>query len=179
MPQPTGRGWGTVWVPPRGTPLYMAPELFGEQNNRGCVQVGDADLIFLTSRRVRSGGFDGASPCACVVRCSQVSQMCDVYSFGVLLAFLFTGQHSPVVPPDLKVGSWRVCTARMVLASYMFISGGCCCRNLLALAAGVGGLHDPCVHGHCSRGPPALLSAPRLALLRWIRPGVSWHWAPY
>jgi hypothetical protein len=39
-------------------------------------------------------------------RCSQVSQMCDVYSFGVLLAFLFTGQHSPVVPPDMQVGVW-------------------------------------------------------------------------
>ena len=72
----------------------------------------------------------------------------------------------------------RVCTARMVLASHMVISGGCCCRNLLALAADVGGLHDPCMHGHCSRGPPALLSAPRLVLLRWIRPGVSWHCAP-
>lgn len=41
--------------------------------------------------------------------------MCDVYSFGVLLAFLFTGRHSPVVPPDVQppwVGSMiRVCTA--------------------------------------------------------------------
>ena len=44
MPQPTGRGWDMVWAPPRGTPLYMAPELYGEQNERGCVQVGDADF---------------------------------------------------------------------------------------------------------------------------------------
>lgn len=34
----------------------------------------------------------------------QVSQMCDVYSFGVLLAFLFTGKHIPVVPADMQVG---------------------------------------------------------------------------
>ena len=40
MPLATGRGWGTVWTPPRGTPLYMAPEMFVERDVRGCVQVG-------------------------------------------------------------------------------------------------------------------------------------------
>lgn len=30
--------------------------------------------------------------------------MVDLYSFGVLLAFLFTGRHSPVVPADMQVG---------------------------------------------------------------------------
>ncbi len=29
--------------------------------------------------------------------------MVDVYSFGVLLAYLFTGSQSPVVPEDLEV----------------------------------------------------------------------------
>jgi hypothetical protein len=39
--------------------------------------------------------------CMCMVR--QVTQAVDVYSFGVLLAFLFTGQDSPRVPPALEV----------------------------------------------------------------------------
>ena len=29
--------------------------------------------------------------------------MVDVYSFGVLLAFLFTGKQSPTVPADVQV----------------------------------------------------------------------------
>jgi hypothetical protein len=36
--------------------------------------------------------------------------MVDVYSFGVLLAFLFTGKHSPVVPPDVQVRTRRLNT---------------------------------------------------------------------
>jgi hypothetical protein len=34
--------------------------------------------------------------------------MVDVYSFGVLLAFIFTGKHSPVVPPDVEVRTRRL-----------------------------------------------------------------------
>ncbi len=33
----------------------------------------------------------------------QVSQMVDVYSFGILLAFLFTGRHSKDLPSTLQV----------------------------------------------------------------------------
>ena len=39
MPLASGRGWGSVWTPPRGTPLYMAPEMFVQQDARGCVKV--------------------------------------------------------------------------------------------------------------------------------------------
>ena len=39
MPLATGRGWGTVWTAPRGTPLYMAPEMFVQRDGRGCVEV--------------------------------------------------------------------------------------------------------------------------------------------
>jgi hypothetical protein len=34
---------------------------------------------------------------------AQLTQAVDVYSFGVLLAFLFTGQDSPRVPPTFEV----------------------------------------------------------------------------
>jgi serine/threonine protein kinase len=39
MPLPTGRGWGSVSTPPRGTPAYMAPELFAQRDGQGCVEV--------------------------------------------------------------------------------------------------------------------------------------------
>lgn len=39
FPLSNGRGWGPVTVPPRGTPRYMAPELFQEVDEQGCVQV--------------------------------------------------------------------------------------------------------------------------------------------
>ncbi len=39
MPLTSGRGWGTVLTQPRGTPLYMAPEMFVERDAKGCVQV--------------------------------------------------------------------------------------------------------------------------------------------
>lgn len=38
MPLPSGRGWAPVMTPPRGTPLYMAPELFKEKDAQGCVE---------------------------------------------------------------------------------------------------------------------------------------------
>ena len=40
MPLPTGRGWGTVTAQPRGTPAYMAPEMLGQRDGQGCVEVG-------------------------------------------------------------------------------------------------------------------------------------------
>ena len=45
MPLVTGRGWGTVWTPPRGTPLYMAPEMFAPRDARGFVQVSLRDSV--------------------------------------------------------------------------------------------------------------------------------------
>ena len=39
LPLPSGRGWGTVSTPPRGTPRYMAPELLGPRDAKGCVPV--------------------------------------------------------------------------------------------------------------------------------------------
>ncbi len=45
MPLATGRGWGTVWTAPRGTPLYMAPEMFAPRDARGFVQVSLHDLV--------------------------------------------------------------------------------------------------------------------------------------
>ena len=48
--------------------------------------------------------------------------MCDVYSFGVLLAFLFTGQHSPVVPPDLQVGSKGVFALHVWFLPHIWLS---------------------------------------------------------
>ncbi len=39
MPLTSGRGWGSVWTPPRGTPLYVAPEMLVQQDARGCVKV--------------------------------------------------------------------------------------------------------------------------------------------
>ncbi len=39
LPLVNGRGWGAVWVPPRGTPRYMAPEFLAPTNGVGCVQV--------------------------------------------------------------------------------------------------------------------------------------------
>jgi serine/threonine protein kinase len=38
MPLPSGRGWAPVRTPPRGTPLYMAPELLKEKDTQGCVE---------------------------------------------------------------------------------------------------------------------------------------------
>jgi serine/threonine protein kinase len=46
MPLPNGRGWASVSNPPRGTPLYMAPELLKETDARGCVQVWSAAGFF-------------------------------------------------------------------------------------------------------------------------------------
>ena len=46
MPLPNGRGWASVSTPPRGTPLYMAPELLKETDARGCVQVWSAAGFF-------------------------------------------------------------------------------------------------------------------------------------
>ncbi len=38
---------------------------------------------------------------------AQVSQMTDVYSFGILLAFLFTGSHMAEAPSGVQV---RLCS---------------------------------------------------------------------
>ncbi len=42
MPLECGPGWGSVQVPPRGTLLYMAPELKGVRDAQGCVSVSCA-----------------------------------------------------------------------------------------------------------------------------------------
>ena len=54
MPLPSGRGWAPVRTPPRGTPLYMAPELFKEKDAQGCVEAsGNEKTEGVTECRAR------------------------------------------------------------------------------------------------------------------------------
>ena len=39
MPLRDGGGWGAVLTPPRGTPGYVAPEMRGPKDAKGCVRV--------------------------------------------------------------------------------------------------------------------------------------------
>jgi serine/threonine protein kinase len=110
MPLPNGRGWASVPTPPRGTPLYMAPELLKETDARGCVQVWTAAAMSCCVTDELHGSIARCTPsqlgrsCDCGCGClAQVSQMSDVYSFGVLLAFLFTGNHSTAVASEVQV----------------------------------------------------------------------------
>ena len=137
LPLPSGQGWGAVSTPPRGTPRYMAPELLGPRDAKGCVPVSrgipqacrpscklwalystpvhsvttafrslSLQLLLLFRACLRLEPWRASGVCLRYSVCQhvQVSQMCDVYSFGVLLAFLFTGKHIPVVPADMQVG---------------------------------------------------------------------------
>jgi hypothetical protein len=119
--------------------------------------------------------------------------MTDVYSFGVLLAFLFTGKHSSTVPPDVQVCPSapfdHCCLVQGSLARHICLCGRvgsmircvylrpvshaatlgwlhdlCVYLCPAMYAATLGRLHDPCVYLSASRGATALLSPARLAV---------------
>jgi hypothetical protein len=58
-------------------------------------------------------------------RVFQIAQPVDVYSFGVLLAFIFTGKDSPRVPPNVEV--------RVICETACVGSPVCFCAGLLAV----------------------------------------------
>jgi serine/threonine protein kinase len=55
MPVEAGPGasrWGPVTTTPRGTPKYMAPELFGARDANNCVKVGNRISVGVGCPRV-------------------------------------------------------------------------------------------------------------------------------
>ena len=89
MPLASGRGWGSVHTEPRGTPAYMAPEMFVQRDGRGCVEV--------------------RCPLSLQVRwvCSSCS-LCTLHSVPLLVFFLERTPQAAQersVPPKYKIGS--------------------------------------------------------------------------
>lgn len=123
-------GWDSVSVPPRGTRGYMAPELTGQRDANGCVPVRAAWAVTISwacgsrSSTVH-GQCEASAVCVWLLRVCQITQMVDVYSFGILLAFLFTGKSSKSLPSDEHVVGVLLCMSSECSPRHAF--GACPC----------------------------------------------------